>query len=308
MKRLHVLYAFLLLFIAAQAVAQVRVQGNVVDEEGKAVQKAKVILASERGGKYDTTTDRSGKWKAIVQVGGTWNIDVEAEGFITSRGLIELSHVQRTPPITTVLKRVPPPEPVEEKPVASTVPPEAVEAVRRGEEFLAAQQFKEAVVEFESAQALLPDHIQIKQALARAYYGAGQVKEALSLLKQVHAADPTNTGVTLLLINLFLEDGNLEEGKALLEKLPEGTLTDPTAVINIGILFMNKEKPKEAFDYFARAVNIDPNRGESYYYRGLALLQLDKQKDAKADFQKVVELSPDSSEAKDAAEMLKQIK
>lgn len=326
----------LVLLVAAQASAQVRVQGTVIDEEGKPVRGAKVILMSERGGTLPAlTTDGKGKWAALVPIGGPWNIDVEAAGFVTSKGSMGLSEVQRTPPVKTVLQRAPvaQPEPEPSTSIASTVPPEAVDAVRRGEEYVAramgqttgfeiktadgtqqveitdkSQLYKLAVVEFERAQALLPENIQIKQALARAYYGAGHVKEAVSLLRQVHEADPSNIGVALLLINVYLEDGDLEAGKTLLEKLPEGTLTDPTAVINIGILFMNKNKPREAHDYFTRAVSIAPNRGESYYYRALANVQLEQIKDAKADFEKVVQLAPESTEAGEAREMLKQFK
>lgn len=330
----------LALLVAVQASAQVRVQGTVVDEEGKPVRGAKVILMSERGGTLPpVSTDGKGKWAALAPIGGPWNIDVEAAGFLTSKGSIGLSEVQRTPPLKTVLQKVPvaqaQPEPGPEpsNSIASTIPPEAVDAVKRGEEYVAramgqttgyeikaadgtpqaeitdkGQLYKLAVVEFERAQALLPENLQIKQALARAYYGAGQIKEAVSLLRQVHEADPSNTGIALLLVNLYLEDGNLEAGKSLLEKLPEGTLTDPTAVINIGILFMNKNKPREALDYLTRAVNIAPNRGESYYYRGLANVQLEKIKEAKADFEKVIQLAPESTEAADAREMLKQFK
>ena len=330
--------AMLVLLVAVQASAQVRMQGTVVDEDGKPVRGAKITLMSERGGSLPAlTTDGKGKWAALAPIGGPWNIDVEAAGFVTSKGSMQLSEVQRTPPVKTVLQKVAvaqaQPEPEPSNSIASTVPPEAVDAVKRGEEYIAramgqttgyeiksadgtpqaeitdkSQLYKLAVVEFERAQALLPENLQIKQALARAYYGAGQIKEAVSLLRQVHEADPSNTGIALLLVNLYLEDGNLEAGKSLLEKLPEGTLTDPTAVINIGILFMNKNKPREALDYLTRAVNIAPNRGESYYYRGLANVQLEKIKDAKADFEKVIQLAPESTEAADAREMLKQFK
>lgn len=307
-KRIGLLVMLLTVLGAGRASAQVRVNGAVTDEDGKPVKGAKVVLQSVAGGVVEAATDGRGKWAAIAPVGGSWNIDVEGEGFIPSRGTMELSEVQRIPPIKTQLKRVPPPQPEVEPTVASTVPPEAVEAVRLGEDLLAQQKFKEAVVEFEKAQALLPEHIQVKQALARAYYGAGHLDQATSLLKQVHAADPANLGVTLLLSNLLLEQGKLEEGKAMLERLPEGTLTDPTAVINIGILFLNKNNPQEAHTYFTRAIGIDPDRGESYYYRGLASLQMQKPKDARADLEKTIALAPESNEAKDAAELLKQIK
>jgi tetratricopeptide (TPR) repeat protein len=49
-------------------------------------------------------------------------------------------------------------------------------------------------------------------------------------------------------------------------------------------------------------------RPESYYYRGLAEFQLKKTQEAKASFQKVVELAPESAEGRDAKQMLEGIK
>jgi tetratricopeptide (TPR) repeat protein len=85
-------------------------------------------------------------------------------------------------------------------------------------------------------------------------------------------------------------------------------MSDPTAYINVGILFMNKSQLQDAYGYFDKAVALNPSRGESYYYRGLSLLQQQKLKEAKADLEKVIALSPESSEAKDAQELLKQFK
>lgn len=315
-SRFFLFAAVLFVFAVASAHAQGwrgtgRLQGVVVDEQGKPVEGALVKLRAERAGNTgpDVKTDKKGKWAALGLIGGQWNIDIEAPGFVTSQGTAQVSEIQRIPPIETRLQREAAPEPeAVEAPVASTVPPEAVAAVEAGEALMKEQKYKEAIVEFEKAQAVLPDHMQLKQVLARAYYGAGQPKPAIALLRQVYNADPTNTGVLLLLTNVLIEDGQLEEGKAMLEKVPEGTMTDPTALINLGILFLNKNQPNDAWTWLDRAVRVDEKRGESYYYRGLASIQLKKTNEARADFEKAVELAPDSSEAKDAQEMLKQLK
>ena len=315
-----------------------RISGVVTDSSGKAVKGAKVTLVSIRSGNTGPaplTTDAKGKWSMLGVMGGTWNIDVEAPGFIIKKGTIEVQEAAMNPPVKTVLEPEPVKEPEPEKPaeLANTVPPEAVDSVRKGENLMKQAEgqpiegevtmsiaptkpteeqkkelYKQAIAEFEKAQALLPDNVQIKQALAQCYYKAGDVKQAAALLQKVYDADPTNVGVLLLLINVLLENGQLEQGKALLDKVPAGTMTDPTALINLGILFMNKNRLDDAWTYFDKAVTLDPNRGESYYYRGLASLQNKKMAEAKADFQKVVQLAPDSSEANDAKDLLKQMK
>lgn len=321
MKKLSILALtlFICSLFSTAAVAQAwrgmgRLQGVVTDEAGKPIAGAKVKLTLPKAG--DTgpapiTTDARGKWAAMGLMGGVWNIDIEAEGYVPQQGSAPVSEAgQRTPPIKTAMRAMPKaePEPEPAQNVASSVPPEAVAAVKAGEDFMAQGKFKEAVAEFEKAQALLPEHIQLKQALAQAYYKAGQPKQAVALLKQVHAAQPDNTGVILLLTNLLFETEQFDEGKALLEGLPAGTITDPNALVNFGILFLNKNRLADAYTYFDKAVTLDPNRGETYYYRGLALLQQQKMKEAKADLQKVTTLAPTSSEAEDAKALLAQMK
>ena len=54
--------------------------------------------------------------------------------------------------------------------------------------------------------------------------------------------------------------------------------------------------------------DVDAKRFEPYYYRGLALIQSGKQKQAKPDLEKVLELAPNSDEAKEVQQYLKSIK
>jgi Tfp pilus assembly protein PilF len=79
-------------------------------------------------------------------------------------------------------------------------------------------------------------------------------------------------------------------------------------LLNAGIALMNKKQPGAAVTYFTKAVALDPKSHLGYYYRGLAYIQQNKGKDAKPDLLKVVEMAPDSEEAKEAKEYLKSIK
>jgi regulator of sirC expression with transglutaminase-like and TPR domain len=49
---------------------------------------------------------------------------------------------------------------------------------------------------------------------------------------------------------------------------------------------------------------MEPKSGDAYYYRGLAYAQLKKNAEARADFEQVLALAPDTPEAKDAKAML----
>lgn len=313
MKRLFSLCLAIMLsaVVVAPASAQgwrgmARLAGTVVNADGNPIEGARVVLRSIRAGDDgpDVTTDRRGRWAALGLIGGQWNIDVKAEGYVTEKIVVNISEVRRIPPLEIVLQPMPEAEPEPEPTVASTVPPEAVEAVERGEALLAEGEIEAAIVELEKAHASLPDHLQLKQVLAQSYYKTGQLKPAIGLLRAVHQAEPTNNGVVLLLVNLLVEDGQLEEGRRLLDGLPAEAISEPTAVVNVGILFLNKNNPQEAHEYFTRAIEIGPDRGESYYYRALASIHLERNEEAKRDLRRVLELAPESSEAAEAKELL----
>ncbi len=327
------------MLMATTAMAQAyrgggRLQGIVTDGSGKPVAGAKVTIFSlkAQSGPPPMITDKNGKWAYLGLTGGQWNIDIEADGFQLKKGSVGLSELERIPPVKTVLEPAVV-VPVEEAPEAKpSIPQEAIDAVNAAQSLVDEAEgrtlslepvteerkkalYTDAAANLEKALTLIPDdaenakgRTQIRQLLAQSYYKTGDVKKSIDLLKGVVAAAPENIGVQLLLANLLLEDGRLEEGRAALANVPDSVMSDPTAYINVGILFMNKGQQQDAFGYFDKAVALDPNRGESYYYRGLSLLQQQKLKEAKVDFEKVVALAPESSEAKDAQELLKQFK
>ena len=182
---------------------------------------------------------------------------------------------------------------------------------------------KRAIADLQKALPMIPENTQdlkdvrnqVMQVLAQAYYKAGDVKSAISTFEKLNTMDPVTSTpdaahITreVLLANLYLENNQLEQGKALLEKLPASAITDPTAYMNIGILFLNKNNAVDAATYFTRAIQLDSKRPETYYYRALAELQMKKNKEARADLEQVVALSPNSSEGKDAKQLLANLK
>jgi len=318
--RKYVIYLVTLAFlVAGVASAQVRGRGRlngvVVDQAtGKPVEGATVTLNIAGSGQTKpivAKTDAKGKWAALGLTGGTWDIDIDAKGYQPTRGSAAVSEVGGpAPPIKTALAPAAPAEDTAQATeVAPDVNPEAVAAVRAGEDLMGQQKFKEAAAEFEKALPLLPDNMQLKQVLAQAYYKSGELKKAVAQLEQIRTVEPDNSAVALLLVNLYLEDGDLDKGKTLLESLPTDFLiSDPTVYLNIGILFLNKNNGDEAVKYFTKAISLDDKRHEGYYYRGLAYVQNKKSKEAKADFEKVLELAADSPEGRDSKQMLANLK
>ena len=313
MRKFITVLAVMVSLLAMTATAQVRgkgrLQGLVVEQgSGTPVAGATVTISPADGATVPivVTTNGKGRWSALGLTSGAWNIDIESKGYQVSRGTANVSEMQMLPAIRTELAKV-----VEEtKPeVAATgVPQEIVDAVNLGQELMAAEKYKEAIVEFEKALPALPDNMSLKQVTAQAYYKVGDLKKAIEMLEVVTAAPDANPAIVVLLTNLYLENGQLDEAKARLAVLPADAVTDPTVYVNIGILFLNKNNPTEAVTYLGKAVDLDMTRADSLYYRGLAHLQLKNTKDAKADFEKVLSLAPDSPEGRDAKQLIDSMK
>ncbi|MGH9458742.1 MAG: tetratricopeptide repeat protein [Thermoanaerobaculia bacterium] len=312
----------LTLLCAPLAFAQARVQGVVLDEEGKPIEGAVVTLQNPEAPDVvkPIKTRKNGKWAALLPMGGAWNIDIEKEGYVPGRGSMQISEVGRTPPLEIVLRKVPE-QKVEQQPVEPSIPPEAVAAVEAGEAFMKEQKWAEAAAEFEKALALLPDNVQIRQVLAQAYYQAGRKDEALEMLRGILEEEPDNLPVTLLLSTLLLEAGELEEGRALLDRVPAEAL-DPRALVNVAILFLNRGEQDQALEYLDRAVALAPESGVPYYYQGLIYVQMgnvevgakkleaaqEQFEKAVASLEKLIELAPGTPEAAEAATLLEEVR
>lgn len=329
------LLAIAALVLASSAFAQVRgkgrLQGDVTDKAtGKPIADATVTISGASTTPIVTKTNSRGHWAAIGMVSGSWNIDITAPGYETLRGTVGVSEADERPQPPLQSKLAPSVKQEEQPAVVQTtplIPPDAVAAIKEGQDLLAnkganAEEAKanaqRAVADFEKALPQVPTdkpevktvRTQLMEVMAQAYYKAGDLPHAIAMLEQMNAADPWTTPDAnvaqrnILLVNLYLEHGDLDKGKALLEKLPEGAVTDPTVYTNIGILFINKKNPTDAITYFSKTISLDPKSVDGYYYRGLAEAQIKKTADARADFEQVVALSPDSTEAKDSKQML----
>jgi tetratricopeptide (TPR) repeat protein len=283
-----------------------RVDGWVKDADGTPIADAQAELTRDAGGKISTKTNKKGYWAIMGLIGGPWNIDVTAAGYETRKLQVSLSEASRIPPMEIKLDKAAP-QPAEGV-AAGGAGEEAIKAVQAGNALLVEKKFAEARAEYEKALALVPDNAAIVKGIAQTYAGEGNTAKAIETLKKAVELDPADTAGRTLLASLMLQEGQLEEGKAMLDALPPGAITDPAVYMNVGILFLNKNQADNAMTYLTRAIEIAPGDGDLYYYRGLAAMQGKKTAEACTDLKKFLELSPDSTDAKEARELVQALK
>jgi tetratricopeptide (TPR) repeat protein len=282
-----------------------RLAGTIKDEQGKPVEQAKVTLKYSKGGAGPAPplTHKKSKESVPSLVGGDWNVQIEKEGYMVSEGPARVNEYGVVPPLNVTLKVVPK-EVMQESKGAK-----AVATIQKGNELLTAEKYAEARAEFEKA---LPDldpknQLPVLRGIARTYFQEKQSDQAIATLKRALEVAPDDPETLKLLVNLLVASGKEEEAKAYMAKMPEGVAVDPNSLLNLGIKAYNDKKLDAAADYFSRVVKENPGLADAYYYRGLVFLNQGKSAEAKADFQKVVELDPNSEKAKEAQEFIKSL-
>jgi Tfp pilus assembly protein PilF len=288
-----------------------RVDGRVITDQGEGIPGAKVTLRRGGVGPEIITTDKKGRWAYLGLSNGGWDVDVEAPGYLPYKTTVQLSEINRIPPMDIRLQPAPKAEPTPVGGAPKNAAPDVIPILERGNQLLEQKNYAAARAEYEKALAMIPaaSTSPVLRAIAQTYYGEKNLGEAIATQKKAVELDPTNTNELLVLANLQVENKNLDEAKATLAKVPNESIKDSAIFINLGINLLNQKKPDDAWTYFDQAVKIAPTDADVYYYRGLAGFQLKSKKaEAKADFQKYLELAPTGENAADVKEYLKSLK
>ena len=294
------------LALAAPAFAQDwkgmgRLEGRVLDPDGKPLPDVTVKLnLPSRGGGTTIKTDKKGHWAIGGIASGAWQIDLEAPGYAVKKITLNLpSESARLAPVDVKLEKAGPTGP----------PKEVREALEKGDAAFKEGHFAEARAEYEKLLALRPELADtLNRQIAYTYSREGNYAKEVEYLEKVVQADPADAGLKLLAAQEALRGGMLDKGLEMLKGIDDSTIKDPEVFYNVAALLLNAQKPEEAIRYLNKAVTVDPAYVDGYFQRALAYLQLQKTPEAKADFQKVIELAPAGAQAETAKKALQQLK
>jgi Tfp pilus assembly protein PilF len=284
---------------------QGRLEGRVLDPQGQPIAGAEVKLELEGRGGTTVKTDKKGKWAIGGIAAGKWNIDITAAGFKPVSTYTQLaSEFDRKPPMEVKLEKAVDPGPSEE----------VLAALKGADAAFEAKNYSEARVLYEKALAdpKVSAQPEAKKALhmriARAYSQEEQYAKELEHLQALLDMDPGNAQITSLMAQEAIKAGMLDKGLSLLGSLDEAQVKDPNVFFNVGVLLLNQQKQEEAIKYFTKSVATDPAFVDGYFQRGLAYLGQQKMAEAKADFQKVIELAPNTPQGETAKKALESVK
>jgi tetratricopeptide (TPR) repeat protein len=122
--------------------------------------------------------------------------------------------------------------------------------------------FEEAVHAFEECLKLAPKNVRAEDNLGLSYYGLGRADDALAAYKTA------------------------------IEWQSQAAQKDPEPFIDLGTLYLEQNRPKDALPYLLEATRVAPGDAKGHEKLGKAFSQLDELPKAQSELEKAVELAP----------------
>jgi Tfp pilus assembly protein PilF len=165
---------------------------------------------------------------------------------------------------------------------------------------------QQAIESLNKAIALDPKHSEAENLLGLVYLSRSEYKDAQAHLREAVRINPYFTDAHNHLGVVYKElkeyDRALKEFQTALND--KGYATPEKIHLNLGHLFLAQENYPEAIRSFEQAVAIKPDYLLGILGLGMAYQQSGQGEQAAKQFQKVVRLGPDSSEATRARQLL----
>jgi len=197
-----------LLLLAVPALAQDwagrgRAVGKVVDQQGNAIEGAKITLHlpdRPEDGPEPLYTNKKGRWSYLGLDNGTWVVVIEKEGYVTSEGSFQVNEFGTAKPLTTKIKKNP------------------FDSVRVGQDLIDQGKYAEARDKLREALPDMDEHqqAQIGALIGNTYYEEGNYAEAAQAYQDAmtNLSPEEQTSIRLRLGDCHLQQGQFDKARS----------------------------------------------------------------------------------------------
>lgn len=287
-KKLTLAVPAVLVLTATVSFAQMgtgRVTGTVTDPEGNAVEGAVITVVDAIGRELDATSNEDGRWAILGFRTGTYDFSVVADGY---QPKIETKSVRETGPneLDIVLTPV----------AAAPASEEDTELLREANALLKQQQYPQAIAKYRELLEAQPSFYQLHEYIGVAYREMGDLESALEEFHEVLEHDANHADALISIGDILVTQGELDEAVEYFEKAVSQT-TDAIVPFNVAEIYFSRQNAEEAIEYYRIAAEYKPEWPDPHLKLGYAYLNTGDIESAKASFQKVIEIAPDSPQA-----------
>jgi len=264
----------------------------------------------------ETETDADGRFFFIYLRSGLWGVDITAEGYFNAVGRLEVTQTRTMRCSFTQQKFCKAPIEFYMPPVKSgselraeaalvefDVPDYELDQAKldltAADDAYNAENFRTAIDGYSELISAWPDWYLLYQEIGDAHRQLGEFEEALASYERFLLAEPDNEAVnrkiprTRLMMGDFEAAGELAEGAASREDF-----------YNLGEVEFQKNNADVAAGWYEKAVAADPTWEQPVYKLGMVALNKGDIEGAKALFQQVLDMAPDSESGAQATAML----
>ena len=317
----------LALGLSAPALAQQgNLRGKVVDDTGKPVPEAEIIMdfVGDFTRQLKTVTDKNGEWirAGMPSGGGHWNLTAKKGKLVGTAPNVKVVFGEMTR-VPDIVLREPGAASAAPKPGAGMSSAEVEKANKRQTELknlfdksnaaIDAGNFDEAITGLEAMIKELPTCAACYARVGDVYLKKNdQANAEKSYLKAIEV-DPKLPGPYSALASIYNQQRKLDEASKMSAKALElmeagGGAGDAGSVFNQGVILWNQSKVPEAKAMFEKATKLDPKLADAHYWLGMSWVNEGKMAEAKAPFQEYLKLAPTGQYAETAKAILAQIK
>lgn len=316
--------AWMMTLIATPAQAQLgSLKGKVVDEAGKPVADVEITFefVGDYKREYKVKTDSKGMWvkAGMPSGGGTW-ILTAVKGDLSGqvKGVVVVIGVMTTAPDITVKAGG-----VKTGEAANLSNDEIEKRNKKQKELeqlftdantaIEAGNLDEAIAKLTEMTTEVPKCAACFAKLGDIYVKKNDLTNAEPAYLKAIEIDPAQAGVYNALASVYNSQKKFDDAAKMSAKANElsgasPTGNNPESIYNQGIIFWNQGKIAEAKAQFEKAIELDPKMADAQYWYGMALVNEGKLPDAKKPFTEYLKLAPTGQYADTAKAMLAMIK
>jgi tetratricopeptide (TPR) repeat protein len=285
-----------------------RLNGTVLDEAGKPVASATVVLEllQSEGVKRETTTDKDGDWIFMGLGSGNWGLTVTAPGYVPTATTVFVSQIDRNSKVVLKLKKPAPTEGAVIRDEAS------LGFIEKAEVLYKEKDYDQALSVLEQFLAQNPGAYQANILIGDCYREKGEYDKAIETYTKAieESKEDEKTGKEIAAKGLaaigdcYVRMGDFDKAQGYFKQSIDAVPENETLAYNVGEIYFSNQKLDEAIQYFTIATQIKPDWPPPYYKLGLVYLNKADYEKAKENLRKFLELEPDSQQAGEVRNIL----
>ena len=300
LKGLFVLVLLLAVAVPA-ALAQAtrgRVSGRVVDDGGEPIAGVAILADATDRFPLETTTDDNGRFSLIGFSTGTWTVTADLEGYQVAPQTVRVTQQGVTTVNFDMLRVRSGFELLVGAEALEGLDADALEAdLSAANAAFDAEDFDTAIAGYEELLTVLPSLSYLHLNIGNAHRGKGDYEMALASYEQLLEDPDRREQAEVEISRTRLAMGDLDAAAGIASAGANASRED---LYNLGEVDFSRGDIDSAAGWYEKAAAVDPSWEKPWFKLALVALNKGDVETAKQNFQKVVDMAPDSEDGAQA--------